>query len=218
MRRALEAWGDQASPQNWILGAMALEPISRKISTTTDFSARMELAEALCALSPKLTEAQAKQVSSVVASSLARAANAEEAANWARALVTLSRRAGGHDEMLVAAVAYPVAAGPATDVLLDEIRKRHPTAPSKEAGTDTSLEWLASNTPWVLRPRFVLLRRSPLRRLASNVLPRTMNFLRAATLARQMAGGVQRSTRLRESEVCDPPGRDTDDSGRASGG
>jgi hypothetical protein len=54
--------------------------------------------------------------------------------------------------MLVAAVAYPTAAGPATEVLLDAIRAGHPDAPAKDQGTEAALEWLAKTYPDALHP------------------------------------------------------------------
>jgi len=54
--------------------------------------------------------------------------------------------------MLVAAITYPAAAGPATEVLLDAIRAGRPEAPAKEAGTEAALAWLAKKFPDLLRP------------------------------------------------------------------
>ena len=102
------------------------------------------------------------QASKVAASSLAWAANDDEAAEWARALVALSHRAADRDGMLVAAIAYPAAAGSATEVLLDAIRAGHPDAPTKEAGTETALDVAgANNFPTFFALRFVRSRRNP---------------------------------------------------------
>ena len=109
------------------------------------------LAQALQALVPKLSEVQAAQVSKAAASSLAWAANDDEAAEWARALVTLSDQAADRG-MLVTAITYPAAAGSATEVLLNAIRVGHPDAPAKEEGTEAALAWLAKKFPDVLRP------------------------------------------------------------------
>ena len=50
------------------------------------------------------------------------------------------------------AIAYPVAAGTATEILLDAIRVQHPNAPAKEAGTEAALKWLAARYPEILGP------------------------------------------------------------------
>ena len=124
----------------------------KQIGQTTYPVALLALAQALQALAAKLSEAQAAQASKAAAASLAWAADDEEAAEWARALVTLSRPAANRDGMLVNAIAYPAAAGSATEVLLDAIRAGHSDAPAKEAGTEPALAWLAKTFPDVLRP------------------------------------------------------------------
>jgi hypothetical protein len=62
-------------------------------------------------------------------------------------------RAGNHDatKELATAIAYPMVAGPATEVLLAAIRARRSDMP-KDYGTEKSLEWLAEKYPEVLRP------------------------------------------------------------------
>ena len=130
----------------------ALDPVLRQIGQTTDSFELLSLAQALEALTTKLTGAKAHEASSVVASSLAWAAGNDEAAGWARALVALLPSATDRDEILATAIAYPAAAGPATEVLLEEIRARHPDAPAKEAGTEAALAWLATKYPRILRP------------------------------------------------------------------
>jgi hypothetical protein len=93
---------------------------------------------------------QTSQATKVAVSSLAWAASGDEAAEWARALVALTRKAPNRDGMLAAAIAYPAAGGPATDVLLDAIREKRPDAPAKEAGTEAALAWLAEKFSDVL--------------------------------------------------------------------
>ena len=61
------------------------------------------LALGLQALAGKLTEAQAQQALPVVPSSLAWAGKEDEAADWARSQVALSRRPAERDKALVAA-------------------------------------------------------------------------------------------------------------------
>jgi hypothetical protein len=53
---------------------------------------------------------------------------------------------------LSAAIAYPTAAGSATEVLLEAIRARRSDMPNKDAGTQAALKWLAEKYPEVLRP------------------------------------------------------------------
>jgi hypothetical protein len=126
-----------------------LEAVLKRIDQTTDPEALSALAQALQALRIKLIEAQVVQASNAAASSLGWAASDGEAAEWARALVTLSRSSPNRDSALVKAIAYPAAAGSATEVLLDEIRAAHPDAPTKEAGTEAALKWLADTYPSV---------------------------------------------------------------------
>jgi ribosomal protein S7 len=129
----------------------ALDTVLTQVGQTTDSSELQTLAEALQALAPKLTTDQARKTTSAAASSLAWGASDAEAKNWGRALVKLSDRSKNR-EMLVTAIAYPAAAGSATEVLLDAIREGHSDAPAKEKGTTAALEWLAKTFPDVLRP------------------------------------------------------------------
>ncbi len=124
----------------------------KQISQTTQPDALEALAQALQALAPNLSEAQAVQAASVASKSLGWAATDGEAAQWARALVALTHKAPDQDSMLVAAIAYPTAGGTATEILLDGLRVGHPNAPSKEAGTEAALVWLSKTYPEVLRP------------------------------------------------------------------
>jgi hypothetical protein len=116
--------------------------------------ARKELAQTFHVVAPKLAPEQARMASDRAKTALAWAESEEEATEWARALVALLDRAGDLEktQKLVAAVAYPAAAGSATDVLLDAIRAQAPDARAKEAGTQASLEWLAKRYPKILRP------------------------------------------------------------------
>jgi hypothetical protein len=132
----------------------ALDPIVKQIADTTSSDALQALAQALTALAPKLAEAKARELSDLAGTSLAWAASEEEAADWARAFVALLDRGGGAEktQKLVASVAYPAAAGAATDILLDAIRTRVTAAPASGAGTTAALQWLAAQYPEVLRP------------------------------------------------------------------
>jgi hypothetical protein len=121
----------------------ALDQVLQQIGQTTNSSALQALARGLGALGTKLTDAQALQSLLVAVSSLAWAASDDEAAAWARTLVTLLPRTINRDA---------TAAGPATEILLEAIRARHHDAPTKEAGMQASLSWLASKFPEVLRP------------------------------------------------------------------
>jgi hypothetical protein len=142
--RALPAELTEAQASN------VLDPVLLQIGQTTDPFELPRLAHALRALATKLTDEKAREALSVVASSLAWAARSDEAVDWAQALIALSTSAADRGERLVTAIAYPAAAGPATEVLLEEIRAHHPEAPAKEAGTEAALAWLAAKYP-VLR-------------------------------------------------------------------
>jgi hypothetical protein len=76
------------------------------------------------------------------------------AAEWARALVALPPRATDKDgtRELVAAIVYPTAAGPATEVLLEAIRARHSDATANQAETAASLAWIAEKYPGPICP------------------------------------------------------------------
>jgi hypothetical protein len=76
-----------------VQAGQALDPVLRQIGQTSGPDALRTLAQALQALAAKLTDAQAVLASKAAAASLAWAADDEEAAEWARALVTLSRPA-----------------------------------------------------------------------------------------------------------------------------
>jgi hypothetical protein len=130
----------------------ALDPVLRQISEMTDPFALSSLAHAIRALATKLTETTVHEALGVVASSLAWAADSDEAVNWAQALIALSTSAANRDEMLATAIAYPAAAGPATEVLLEQIRAGHPEAPAKEAGTEAALAWLVAKYPVLRSP------------------------------------------------------------------
>ena len=130
----------------------ALDVLLKQIGETTDPDAFRVLAEVLQALAPRLSDARAAQGSKAAASSLAWARSNMEAVEWARALVALTHPASGRDEMLMSAIAYPTAAGSATEILLDAIRAEHPDAPVKEAGIEPALAWLAKKFPILLRP------------------------------------------------------------------
>jgi hypothetical protein len=132
----------------------ALDPILQSIAGAIDSDTLQALAQALAALAPKLDATKAQEVSDRAGASLAWAASDDEAADWARALVALLDRADDpqRTQKLVAPVAYPAAAGTATDVLLDAIRTLVAAAPAKEAGTNAALQWLAAKYPEVLRP------------------------------------------------------------------
>jgi len=131
----------------------AIDLVLKQIGQPTDLEAFKMLAKAIQALPVKLTDAQG-EVADLAKAPLAWAASPEVAADWARALVALRDRVDDPEttRILLALVAYPAAAGAATDVLLDAIRARETAAPAKEAGTNAALEWLAVKYPDVLRP------------------------------------------------------------------
>ena len=149
LAQALQALAPKLSEMQ---ASQALEPVLKQIGKTTDPDALRALAEAFQALPVKPTEAQSVQASTAIAARLAWAADDEESVEWARALVALSRPVADRDGILATAIAYPAAAGSATEILLDAIRAGHPDAPAKEAGTEPALAWLAEEFPEVLHP------------------------------------------------------------------
>jgi hypothetical protein len=146
---ALQALAPKLSPEE---AQQALDPVLQKVAHMTDSNALSALAKAIQALTPKLTDSQVLQASRLSSSSLAWAASENEAGEWARSLAVLSQRIRSQESTreLVAAIIYPSAAGPATEVLLEAIRARNPDAFTREAGTDAGLKWLATKYPWVL--------------------------------------------------------------------
>jgi hypothetical protein len=67
-------------------------------------------------------------------------------------LVAHLPRATDQDRVLVEAIVYPPAAGPATEVLLDALRARL-DLPAKEIGMAASFAWIAAKYPrWIRRP------------------------------------------------------------------
>jgi hypothetical protein len=134
-----------------------LELLMRTIRES-DKSSRVEMANGLTHLAPKLSDGSRRQASTTVVSWLAWAPDGFEAAAWADALVSLTAEDTNGTPQLVEAITYPAAAGSndlgdaATDVLLEAIRTRRPGAPTKEAGTEAALQWLAINYPRVLQP------------------------------------------------------------------
>ena len=132
--------------------SQALDPVLKQIGQTTDPSALRALAQALRALAPKLSDAQARKLQRPLRRRWRGPPTMTKRPNGREALVALSHPAANRDGMLVNAIAYPAAAGSATEVLLDAIRAGHPDAPAKEKGTEAALEWLAKTFPDVLRP------------------------------------------------------------------
>ena len=130
----------------------AFDPVLQKVANTVDSNALGALAKVVQALAPKLTDSQVLQASRLASSSLAWAASENEAGEWARLLAVLSYRLRSQEtsEGLVAAIAYPASAGPATEFLLEAIRAQNPDAPTEETGTNAGLKWLATKYPWVL--------------------------------------------------------------------
>jgi energy-coupling factor transporter ATP-binding protein EcfA2 len=132
----------------------ALPAMLKQIGQTTYSEALQALAQALQALAPKLAQGQAQQAVTVAKLSLAWAATEDEAVDWARALVALLPHATDGDGTtdLLAALVYPTAAGPATEVLFDALRVRHSDAPVKDVGTAASFAWVMKKFPDVLLP------------------------------------------------------------------
>jgi hypothetical protein len=91
----------------------------------------------------------AERKRSVALSLLAWAGTASEGSRWAAMLKELFPT--GSDEKSIAAVVealkFPFAAGPATDHLLDTLKKVDPRAPGKGETLQTNLAWIASSYP-----------------------------------------------------------------------
>jgi energy-coupling factor transporter ATP-binding protein EcfA2 len=127
----------------------ALEAVLETRRKTTQAYTHQGLARAVQSLAGKLTDAQAQQVIATrhLNSAFAWSATSEESVAWAEAIVTLLRRSGEPNfvSAIVELLKYPMAAGPATDVLLKGLRMAASTAPGAEAGLSANLRWLADN-------------------------------------------------------------------------
>jgi hypothetical protein len=91
-----------------------------------------DLAQAAQALTGKLTDAQARQVpgTSNLQSAFGWSATSEESTAWAEVIVTLLQRSGetNYVSAIVELLKYPIAAGLATNVLLEALRMAIPSA------------------------------------------------------------------------------------------
>jgi hypothetical protein len=134
--------------------AQALDPILKQIGQTTDASALEALAKATEALAPRLKLEQARKASVQAMAGLAWAAGEREAAVWAGTLASLLDSAPDPDRtrVLATAVAYPAAAGAATEVLLDALWAASNQVPAKDKGTQAALVSLAKLYPDLLHP------------------------------------------------------------------
>jgi hypothetical protein len=130
-----------------------LDSMLKLIGKHTDPRLREALAVALRVWAPNLTEMQVRQALPSAWSSIAWAATQDEASAWARAVVALLDQPADQDatKELAAAIAYPMAAGPATEVLLEAIRARRSDMPNKDAGTQAALKWLSEEYLEALR-------------------------------------------------------------------
>jgi hypothetical protein len=111
-------------------------------------------AQAIAALAPKLSDPILSKAARTSAAWLGWASNEGKSTEWAKALAALSTRTTEVDAIrqLAGAIAYPMAAGPATEILLDSIRARDPSMPANEVGSRRILEWLAKKYPELVRP------------------------------------------------------------------
>ena len=119
---------------------------------TNPLAPRPELALALKSIATKLPAAQAEKALVAAASSLGWSATAEEATLWAAALAALTHSTSFSGNILATVIAYPTAAGEATEILLDAIRAGRPDVPAKDRGTESALEFLVKAHPQVLHP------------------------------------------------------------------
>ena len=131
----------------------ALRPVLEAVRGTTALSARKVLAEAAGALVGRLPAehaAAAAQILHTARAALGWSASPEEAAAWARVLVSLLALGPEEEQVrgIVEALKYPTTAGPATEVLLDALRDRS-RAPGAEAGLEANLRWVSARFPAV---------------------------------------------------------------------
>jgi hypothetical protein len=127
----------------------ALDAVLQAMRGTTDADMHLGLAQAAQAVAGKLTDAQASQMlaTSHLQSAFGWSATSEESAAWAEVIATLLRRSGERNYVGVIAelLKYPIAAGPATNVLLEALRVS--AAPGAEAGLPANLRWLTDTHP-----------------------------------------------------------------------
>jgi len=75
----------------------------------------------------------------------------DEAVKWARALYLLLRtqKSEARIPAIVEAIKSPLAAGAATDALLDTLHDADPKAPGSRAGLEANLAWLTASYPQI---------------------------------------------------------------------
>jgi hypothetical protein len=125
---------------------LAAKTLSEEIGPTNDPRPLQAFGEAFEALAPKLPADRAIDASKIANTSLAWASTPNEAKSWASALVALWRQTSASDAMYAEAVAYPTAAGLATDVLVRDWRSRHPA--TLPAGVPSESTTLAATTKY----------------------------------------------------------------------
>ena len=129
----------------------ALEAVLQAMRGGTTDGTLPALAQAVQAVAAKLTDAQAQQVlaTSHLQSAFGWSATSEESVAWAEVIATLLRRSGepNYVDAIVELLKYPIAAGPATNVLLEALRVA--AAPGAEAGLPANLRWLADTYPTI---------------------------------------------------------------------
>jgi uncharacterized ParB-like nuclease family protein len=113
---------------------------------TGRFALEEDLAQAVQVLAGKLTDVQALHVfaTGVLQSAFGWSARSDASATWAGAIARLLRRSGQRDvNAIIELLKYPIAAGPATDVLLRAMHEAIPASPGAEAGLPANLRWIA---------------------------------------------------------------------------
>ncbi len=133
--------------------AQIYDLVSGQVERVIDPQQLRGLAITLVTLAPMLTEDVSQKAFDLAKRSLAWASSTDEAVAWAKALVALSSHTPDQNRILqlVSAVTYPTAGGPATEILLEELRTLRLDAPGKSEGTTATLESLVTNYPRILQ-------------------------------------------------------------------
>jgi hypothetical protein len=131
----------------------ALDPVLQAILGMTNVGARLGLAQTVRTLVGRLTDEQARQLlgRDWLQRAFGWSQTSNESAAWAEAITALLPRARESDyvRLILELLKYPIAAGPATNVLLEALRVTNPTAPGAAAGLAASMRWIAESYPGI---------------------------------------------------------------------
>jgi len=128
----------------------AVDPLAKSLRTATDANQLNAILLAVTTAADKLTPEQLKEFRTDASSLLAWSPNVSLSVSAAKALGSPALRGGGAVEdaqRIVDYLKYPTAAGEPTDVLLEALRSMKRGAPSREAGVDGTLNWIAREHP-----------------------------------------------------------------------